>query len=263
MTLYKEVIGNGPDVVLLHGWGLHGGIFEATAAHLAGAFRVTCPDLPGHGRSPLQPRFTSLDELADAVASTLPEACTLVGWSLGGLAAMRLAAAGHPSVRRLVLVATTPRFVRGPDWEHGLEPAVVDDFATGLREDFRQLVQRFLMLQARGDDQQRALIRQLRARVFAHGEPVPAALEAGLGVLAGTDLRDSLGRIDLPTLVIAGTHDRLTPPAATEYLAAAIHGARRHLITGASHAPFLSHPDAFHAGLDDFLSPPTLRTASA
>lgn len=261
MTLYCETTGAGPDVVLLHGWGLHGGIFAATAAALAGDFRVHRPDLPGHGRSPWQPPFSNLDELAGAVASILPEACTLLGWSLGGQAALRLAADGHPSVRRLVLVSTTPRFVRGPGWEHGLEPAVVDEFARSLREDFRQVVQRFLMLQARGDDQQRALVRRLRSQVFDHGEPVPDALAAGLDVLAGADLRAALGRVGVPTLVLSGTHDRLTLPAAARCLADGIPGARVELVGGASHAPFLSHPGVFHRALTDFLAAPDARRA--
>ena len=104
MTLYTETIGDGADVVLLHGWGLHGGLFAPLAAALSVRYRVTCIDLPGHGRSPFDPAFNDLAGLARAVDQVLPPACTLVGWSLGGTAAAQLAATACPKIGRLVLV---------------------------------------------------------------------------------------------------------------------------------------------------------------
>lgn len=253
MTLYSETHGTGPDVVLLHGWGLHGGLFAPLAAALSVRHRVTCIDLPGHGRSPFDPAFNDLASLARAVDLALPPACTLVGWSLGGTVAAQLAAAGRPKIERLVLVAATPRFVRDASWAHGLAPAVVDEFAAQLRRDYRELIRRFLSLQARGDEKQVALLRQLRAAVFEHGEPDPAALDVGLRVLMESDLREIFGDISVPTLVIAGEYDRLTPPAASSWMAANIRNARLRLLKGAGHAPFLSHADEFLGELLGFL----------
>lgn len=241
-----------PSFVLLHGWGLHSGIFAPVAAHLAPRCRVIAPDLPGHGASLFEP-FDDLDSLAAIMEQRLPPGCTLLGWSLGGMVAAAIAAAGRVPVSRLVLVATTPRFVAGPDWPHGLAPETVDDFARRLAVDFRGLVGEFLTLQARGDDDQRTLIRRLRAEVFARGEPVPAALAAGLDLLRSADLRRRLASIAVPTLVVSGEYDRLTPPAAGEALAKGIAGARHVVVPHASHAPFLSRTDAFLAELDAFM----------
>jgi pimeloyl-[acyl-carrier protein] methyl ester esterase len=240
-------------VVLLHGWALHGGLLEPLAARLRGAHRVFCPDLPGHGSRPFSPPFRDLAGLAAAVAADLPPACTLVGWSLGGLVAARLAAQGCPAVRRLVLLSSTPRFVSGDGWEHGLAPGLVADFAAELEHDYHGLVRRFLALQARGDDRQGESLRQLRAAVFARGEPDPAALRAGLEVLLEADLRREVAAIAVPTLVVAGEHDRLTPAAASAWLAAAIPGARLERVAGAGHAPFLSQPEAVGAALSGFV----------
>jgi pimeloyl-[acyl-carrier protein] methyl ester esterase len=153
-----------------------------------------------------------------------------------------------------VLVAATPRFVRDASWAHGLARAVVDEFALQLRRDYRELIRRFLALQARGDEKQVALLRQLRAAVFEHGEPDPAALDASLNVLTESDLRNIVGNISVPTLVIAGEYDRLTPPAASSWMAANIRDARLCLLKGAGHAPFLSHADEFLEELLAFLS---------
>lgn len=240
-------------VVMLHGWGLHAGILQPLARRLSPARPVACLDLPGHGGRSFAPPFTGLDELAGAIAQDLPEACCLLGWSLGGMVAARLAAAGHPSVRRLVLVASTPRFVRGAGWEHGLEPALVAEFAEELGRDYRGLVRRFLSLQARGDERQGELLRTLRGTVFARGEPDPRALRAGLGILVHADLRAEAGRIKVPTQVLAGQYDRLTPAAAGAWWAGQIPGACFTEVPGAGHAPFLSHPEVVAGRLAAFL----------
>ncbi|HRA24442.1 MAG TPA: alpha/beta fold hydrolase, partial [Usitatibacteraceae bacterium] len=51
MALHVELAGQGPDLVLLHGWGLHGGVWQGLARELAPAFRLHLVDLPGHGHS--------------------------------------------------------------------------------------------------------------------------------------------------------------------------------------------------------------------
>ena len=240
-------------VVLLHGWALHGGVMQPLAERLARVAPVTCLDLPGHGGRPFAPGFAGLDGLAAAIAPDLPPACCLVGWSLGGMVAARLAADGHDAVRRLVLISSTPRFVRGEGWEHGLDPAVVEEFAEELQRDYRGLVLRFLSLQARGDARQGPLLRTLRGAVFARGEPDPQALRAALQVLVQSDLRGEAGRIAVPTRVVAGAYDRLTPPRAGAWWARHIQGATFRAIAGAGHAPFLSHPDEVADTLAAFL----------
>ncbi len=253
MALYRETTGSGPDLVLLHGWGLHSDIFGSLASTLSASRRVTSVDLPGHGRSPFDPPFHDLDSLASAIVPGLPAACTLIGWSLGGLVALRLAAMYGSRVRRLVLVATTPRFVAAPDWPHGLMTEVIEEFALQLARDHRAVLNHFLTLQARGDERQRALIRDLRLLLARHDAPQPAALAAGLGILREADLRGEARRVRVPTLVISGEYDRLTPPAAGQFLAAQIPSARHVLVRGASHAPFLSHPGGFLHALEAFL----------
>ena len=84
-----------------------------------------------------------------------------------------------------------------------------------------------------------------------------------LKVLARADLRGVAGRVRIPTLVVAGEYDRLTPPAAGAWLASHIPGARHCPLAGASHAPFLSHPDEFLAALDGFLPAPARHQARA
>lgn len=254
MTLHRETAGAGPDVALLHGWGLHGGIWQHVVADLAPRFRVHALDLPGFGRSPWDKGCTDVEGIARRVAEHLPQRCSLVGWSLGGMVAMRIATLFPARVPRLVLVATTPRFVKHRSWPHGMEPATLTGFAQHLAKDWRGTVQDFLGLQVRGDEKQLETLRELKRIVFQHGEPSPAALAAGLEILRTADLRDELSRIACPTLVYAGQYDRLTPPGAGEALAAAIPRARFRLVERCAHAPFLSHREAFCAEVAEFLA---------
>ena len=254
MSLHVEVRGDGPDLVLLHGWGLHGGIWGPWLDALADVARLHVLDLPGHGRSAFSPPAADLPGMARAVFARVPSDATVLGWSLGGLLALELARRHPRHLRALILVASTPRFLAGPDWEHGMRPEVLDEFSTGLERDYRRTVLSFLTLQTRGDEHGNEALRGLRHRLGAHGEPDRRALVAGLEILRRSDLRDALPRIAQPALVIAGEHDRLTPPAAGRALAATLPSARFRLIERCGHAPFLSHAELVTAEVRGFLS---------
>ena len=256
MSLYRTSTGAGPDVAVLHGWGLHGGLFADLARGLEPGFRVHTIDLPGHGYSAWAKGCADLEGIARRVAEHLPQSCRLVGWSLGGMVAIRIATLFPKRVPRLVLVATTPKFLKGRDWPDGVEEKTLAGFAAGLGRDWRTTIGDFLSLQVRGDEKQLETLRELRQSAYAHGEPSTSALAAGLEILRTVDLRPELARVAARTLVIGGACDRLTPPAAIAALAAAIRGARAEIIPRAAHAPFLSHRELFLSLVSGFLSSP-------
>lgn len=251
MKLHVDTGGDGPDLVMLHGWGLHGGYFEPLMESLQARFRVHRVDLPGHGRS----RGTVLDGLdawVEAVATVVPRKATWLGWSLGGLVALRAALRADIAVAGLVLVASTPRFTTAEDWSHAQAPETLGRFASDLGSDFRRTVGDFLVLQSLGDDHAREHIRQLKPLLFAHGEPDPRGLEAGLYILRDADLRGELPRIEASALLIAGKQDRLTPPAAMAAMAERMKSARLEVLPGTAHTPFLTDPSAFAARIVEF-----------
>jgi pimeloyl-[acyl-carrier protein] methyl ester esterase len=240
------------QVVLLHGWGVGGGVFAPLAAALADRARVSIPDLPGYGATPPCNEPT-LGAFAASVRPRIPPGSVLLGWSLGALVALRIALDCPERVARLVLVSGTPRFSRDATWAHGMEPGLLAAFADGLACDPGGTQRRFLGEQVLGADRGRTTLAALRSHLAGPAHVDRASLRAGLDVLATADLRDAVGALACPLLLLHGTRDRLVPAAAGAWLADRIPRSRFEPVEGAGHAPFVSHADAVLAALRGFL----------
>ena len=252
-SLYCHTVGHGPDVVLLHGWGMHSGVWESVSESLLDDYRVTVLDLPGHGYSRTVEAGHALDDWCAAVAASAPPQATWVGWSLGGLVAQQIAITAPDRVNRLALVSSTPCFPKRPDWPHGVDPLLLHLFAAELRQNYRASLNRFIALESHGSDNVTAQLRLLKAMLFQHGEPSVAALENGVAILEQTDLRADLPHIACPILLLMGQRDQLAPAAAGQALLPSLPDARLHVFPRAGHAPFLSHLPEFLAELRAFL----------
>jgi len=252
--MHIETRGTGPDLVLLHGWAMHGGVFATLAERLAPHFTLHLVDLPGHGRSVHSPVPLELDAVADNLSRRLPRAAW-AGWSLGGLFALRIAQRHPERVRALAMLCAPPRFMRAPDWPQGMDKAVFHDFASNLSRDYRATIDRFLVLEAQGSDHGQSELALLRQQVFAHGEPTPHALAEGLALLRESDLRAALPELAMPSLWIAGRRDRLVMAQAMELAAKSAPHARYRRIDHAGHAPFLSHADEVAMEICNFAGP--------
>ncbi len=251
--LFVEQLGCGPDLTLLHGWGLNGAVWDGIRDELAAHFTLHLVDLPGHGYSQ-HITITSLAAIADDIASALPSRGHLLGWSIGGQLAIELAHRVPDQIDKLILVGTTPRFIENDDWAFGKKAAVLDQFATNLIENYGATIRGFLALQILNQPNQRATIATLQAAVSARGAPNAAQLTAGLALLRSNDMRNQLAHIRHPTLVIQGDHDALTSEAAAHWLAIQIARCQYEMIPFATHAPFLSHREIFVPLVTQFLN---------
>lgn len=252
MSLRVETHGSGKPILLLHGWGMHAGMWEQVAAQLADLYTVHCVNLPGYGGSKACTPYT-LDVLVQQLSENYGEALTVAGWSLGGQVALRWAQLHPAQVKKLVLVSTTPCFVQKENWVCAMQADTLQEFAAALLQNHALTLKRFLALQVRGSENEKQILSDLRTQLFAQGEPDMNALKGGLEILRDSDLRELLGDIAQPTLVIAGDRDTLTPKAASEAMAQSLPEARLAVVQGAAHAPFLSHPQVFMQHLKSFL----------
>ncbi|OGI40924.1 MAG: pimeloyl-[acyl-carrier protein] methyl ester esterase [Candidatus Muproteobacteria bacterium RBG_16_62_13] len=253
MNIHIDAIGHGPDLVMLHGWGLDSRVFEPLVDRLARRHRLHLVDLPGYGHSRDVDTPPSMADLTDDLAKLIPSGAAWLGWSLGAQIALLVAQRSPAHIGRLILVAGTPCFVARAGWPAAMTPEVFGEFADGLQKDWRGTLTRFIGLLAADPRSDRDMLRSLRDRLISRAEPSPVALASGLESLRDNDLRLSLPALRTETLLIQGDRDRLVPPAAATAVSSLLPAARVVMIPGAGHAPFLSHPDAFLAHLESFL----------
>ncbi|MGH8493276.1 MAG: pimeloyl-ACP methyl ester esterase BioH [Moraxellaceae bacterium] len=239
-----------PELVLLHGWGLHSGVWDRFLPRLTPHFRVSCVDLPGfggnHGK---EHRFA---EFFEAVQAVTPPRALWAGWSLGGLLALEMAARYPQRVQGLFMLAATPCFVQREGWKPAMKPDVFTDFADSLRENPLLTLESFLTLQCRGSVSMKADIRFLQSVLEAGPNLATTALQTGLDVLVRGDLRNRLAALRLPVHFLLGEKDVLVPAALQPALKILQFDAGVTVIPAAAHTPFLSHPEVTAQALYDF-----------
>jgi pimeloyl-[acyl-carrier protein] methyl ester esterase len=232
------------EVVLLNGWGMTSAAWQSLRSALPSRYRLHAIDLHEleAGRS------GSVEDLAATAAARAPGRCDVIAWSLGAQIALQWAHDRPSQVGCAVLIAGTPCFVAKRDWPAGMEVTVFEAFAEQVRSDPRGALNRFALLQARGDANMTAVARALRA-ALAESRP---ALAKGLACLRDTDLRGLVPRVKQPLLLAHGARDAIVPIAAAERLCGDLPDARLHVYSGAGHAPHLSQPALSAASIAEF-----------
>lgn len=255
MSLYTQIVGEGEPVCLLHGWALNGSVWDPVVENLKQDNLIITADLPGHGKSPppASGEYT-VDSLAESVSHHLKAGTVLAGWSLGGLIAIKIAATYPELVKKLILIASSPQFANTDTWEHGVKKSVIDSFASDLTDKYRETIHRFLAIQTFGSEKAKPVIRELKEKVFANGEPHLDSLSKGLQILKECNLWDEARHIQCPTLIVLGEKDTLIPKSSGEQTQGSIKDSETKIIKGAGHAPFISHPDEFLQIIRTFIS---------
>lgn len=278
--LYINTLGDGQDIVLLHGWGVNSAVFAPLKQALC-EYRVHYVDLPGFGDS--DPIEGDIHHWAAALATQLPDNAIWVGWSLGGLIATQVALTFPTKIKALVTVASSPCFMARtaeapifcansePDeiilasspcsmalvadlpksWP-GIAPQVLAQFSQQLHKNLPKTIERFLAIQAMGSDTAKADIQMIKSLVLAKPLPCKASLQQGLAMLAEVDLRAQLSNINLPWLRIWGKLDGLVPKSGIEMLIKA-DNIDDIILAKASHAPFISHSALFIEHICDWI----------
>lgn len=249
-SVYNEAQASKPDLVLLHGWGAHSGVWQTVLPMLSKHYRIICIDLPGHGKSP-ELANNSIENWVMAVLEVAPEKAIWLGWSLGGLIGQCAAAIANDRIEKLILLASTPKFVASAGWPDAMDKKTFHDFyAEVIREPSVSLL-RFIAIQTRGSNTAREDSRVLR-KTLLDPTPKPDALDIGMQLLLATDLREELNKIACPVLVLGGAKDNLVPKMALSVISKLFVDAKFNIIEGAGHAPFLSHSDEFCKLVSDF-----------
>lgn len=238
---FQDSVKKSPRTVLfLHGAGGSHHTFRDQWAGLKGTARLVIPDLPGHGQSGGSPRDT-VPAAAAWVAEFAREMglsrYVLAGHSMGGAVALQAVLDGARGIEALVLLGTGGRL--------RISPVIFEGIAGRFREFAPELVE-WMMSPASSP-----LLREdVTADVLSTR---PSTFLADFHACNGFDVMPRLGEIVVPTLVVTGDEDRLTPLKYGEYLATNIRGAVLKIIHGAGHLAMLEKSSEVNAVVTAFL----------
>lgn len=243
--LFRQTSGQGPDLLLVHGWGMHSAVWGEFAEWLAQDFCVTTVDLPGHGHSPAW-IGSDMADWSEALLDAAPPRAHWLGWSLGAQLALSAALLRPERIISLCLISANPCFVARPDWRCAMDAAQFAEFYRLVERDGATALTRFAALQSHGLSKPRQAVQQLQGLLQQRPAATPEALLAGLAILRDGDLRAAWPDLSCPTLALFGGNDALVPVGVADALARQAEAARNPLLRvevlpEAAHQPFLSH----------------------
>jgi 3-oxoadipate enol-lactonase len=243
--------GAGQPILFIHAFPLHSAIWERQLAAFSPHHRVIAPDLRGLGATARGSGAASLDQHADDLAALLGhlgiEHATVVGLSMGGYISFALWRRHRERVAALILADTRA----GADSEEGKQGR--EKNAKLAEEQGSGAIAGQMLPKLLSPNAPAALRDQVRGIIESNDRAgIAAALRA---MAARPDSTPLLATIDVPTLVIVGAEDALTPPSEATVMFNAILGCRLAEIPGVGHLSNLEMPEAFNAHVAEFLTP--------
>ena len=241
---YREA-GNGPALMLMHGIGGNSKTWEEQYRAFAGSHWVIGWDAPGFGGSDPAPEQTAdcwADEAMGLMDRLGVETAALVGHSMGGIIAPRVASRHPGRIVRLVLSGTRTGFVGALGFEERLH-----EFDTLTPEERGRT-------RAAGMAAPGAAPEVLARLAGIAAEGTREAFAGGVAVLEGTDNRAILQGLRMPALVLCGMQDGIAPPERGEEIASLLPDVRMTCFEGAGHAAYIEKPEEYNARLAEFLA---------
>jgi 3-oxoadipate enol-lactonase len=236
--------GDRTPIVFLHGVGSDKSVWAPQLAHFGQSRRAIAFDYPGYGDSDPAPDGTTRDDYADAIISAMHELgidrAHVCGLSLGGVVAIAI---HHADPGRCASLVLADSFAVHPDGQP------IYDRSIAASDNMRALAEgrADVLLAQPADPTVRSEVIETMARID------PAAFRIGAEAVWLADQRGRADEIRVPTLVLCGDHDHVTPPALSRELAHLIPGARYEPIEGAGHLGNIERPDEFNTLVGAFI----------
>jgi len=251
VTLAVDARGDGPALLLIHGFPLDHSLWAHQVAALSGWRRIA-PDLRGAGASDAPDGGYSMTTYADDLVRLLDrlhiDRAVVAGLSLGGYVAFEMLRRHRARVAGLILLDTRAE-ADSAEGRSGRESMIEVARAQGAAAVAERMVPRLLGRSSQLTQPQ--VVEQVRAMIAR--TPVPGIVGALGAMRDRPDSTPLLPTVDVPTLVVVGAEDELTPPAASRAMAAAIPSAAMTTIPGAGHLSPLEAPTAVTRVIAEFL----------
>ncbi len=234
----------GVPVVFLHGVGSDKSVWAPQLEHFGASRRAIALDYPGYGESDPAAPGTTRDDYAAAIVEVMDalgvERAHICGLSLGGVIAIAI---HHSASERCASLILADTFAVHPDG-----PAVYDRSVAASEQMSELAAARTPVLLAPGASEDlHQEVRETMARVD------PQAFRIGAEAVWLADQRERVAAIKVPTLVLVGDQDTVTPPELSRGLAEAIPGAQLHILAGAGHLANVERPNDFNDAVQAFI----------
>lgn len=244
IELYFEESGEGDPIIFVHGWMEDYSMWSSQIEYFSREHRVIAYDQRGHGRSDKPEKGYSIRTLSDDLYSFTQnlniERFTLIGHSMGGMTAMVFALDHPEKISRLILIGTDAKStlsLRIMLWTL-LHVLPYSTFAEGSDIKYFKPSEKM---------KKEATERALRT-------PKYAAYECFKEFCTNYDIRDRVSGIKVPTLIIVGDKDNLTPIKLSQYMNRQIKGSKLIIIPDSKHMPMIEKPEKVNAIIDEFIN---------
>lgn len=251
MTIFKEVSGQGEDVVILHGWGCDHRHMQPIVDQLKDRYRVTNFDLPGRGKSDWNENIQNIHGIADQLLPHLPKQAIYIGWSFGGLITTSIAARYPEKVVRFVGVTTVPKFIADDQWPGfplpGFKAAIPEVKRKGVKDFFSSVFDHEFSTINPKPENYHKLMALLDNAVNLD------ILFKGIDICDATDLRTEFKSLKCPIDLIFSEKDESLPIVLAEEVKHLNSNVTIHTIPEANHMVFWTHPKEFNKTLNGIL----------
>ena len=206
--MHIKTIGKGSPILLIHGWGMSGKIWDEFSKLMKNKNKLYVIDLPGMGKSELINPY-KIDDLISKINKSIPKKITIIGWSLGGQIAMKYYLKYPKSVNSLVCISSTPCFIKKPGWDFGVSINFFSKFKKELLNNWQKTLSKFFLLQIKEDEEKKNILKKLENSFMNEQPPNKKGLEKTLEILEEMDIRNDIKNINIPTLIISGKKDAI------------------------------------------------------
>ncbi|RLA07321.1 MAG: hypothetical protein DRQ51_06400 [Gammaproteobacteria bacterium] len=239
--LSVKIIGQGEDIVLLHGWALNIKIWQPWVEIYKHLYKFHLIDLPGSGGSYDIDMPSDINKIMPMLKEVIPKNSTIIGWSFGGLLAILFAKTYHAHLKKISLMCSNVCFTQQQNWQYAMDKNDFKIFHQQVIKNPKQAIKTFISLQLLNttykSQAKTALIKQMSQKL-AHNQN----LIAGLEILKNTDLREIYKSLKIPIKALFGEYDKLVPPNTADALVKLNPNTTTKIIKKSAHIPFLTHP---------------------
>jgi pimeloyl-[acyl-carrier protein] methyl ester esterase len=238
MNVHIDRRGEGFPLIFFHGWGFDSQIWNPLLPQIECMYQVITVDLPGFGQSSVM----EWEQFKYQLLKQIPKQFALLGWSMGGLYATRLALEEPTRVTQLINITSSPYFLMNKEWP-GITKEVFSTFYKNLLKNSRASLKEFTQLQ----------MSQSQLDFELNKPPSPEGLKLGLDILGTWDFREPLKHIKLPICYMFGRLDPIVSIKIMHVMQKQYPQFNYVFFNRAAHMPFLSHPDLFLTELKGFI----------